>query len=126
MSARKLSKSLFLNSRPLSLLIFLTVFLSCSSTCLMNVFSLGVASDFCLRKKTQVKREKSSTITRIYLLPPKLSITEGPHKSICKSSRASAIFVLIRVGWLFLFYFPISHVAHRWSLSNLRRGSPRT
>ena len=54
--------------------------------CLQTFANSLKASFFSFKNETQVNREKSSTITKMYLLRPKLCTRMGPHRSMYRSS----------------------------------------
>lgn len=93
---------------------------------LIKLISACAVSYFCRRKWTQVKSEKSSTITRIFFFPVIGLIIEEAHKSICTSSSVSTIFELIFIGYPCWCYFSCSQASHKDSISKLSTGKPRT
>src|SRR4029077_17422652 len=56
-----------------------------------SILNLSKVSDFSLRKYVHVNLEKSSTQTKMYLFPPKLSVCMGPMRSMWRSSRGSLV-----------------------------------
>ena len=53
---------------------------------LANFLNIDATSALSCKKNVQVYREKSSTMTKQYLLPPKLAYVVSPNKSIWSSS----------------------------------------
>ncbi|KAI3724064.1 hypothetical protein L2E82_35829 [Cichorium intybus] len=83
-------------------------------------------SDLFMRNMTQVKREKSSTITRAYFFFPRDFTADGSQRSIYRSERGSVIFGSITVGCFCFVCLPCSQAEQRVSLSKLSAGIPRT
>ena len=77
----------FSNSLPWSLLI-LTIGTPFSFYSLLQwVSNFSHTFDFSLRNSTHVYLEKSSTMTIMYLFPPRLSVLVGPIRSMWRSSK---------------------------------------
>ena len=75
---------------------------------------------------TQVNREKSSTIMRLYNFSQRLIILEGPIKSMCRSFSGLEVEIIFFDLKDILVCFPCKHGPHSPSLSKDIFGSPIT
>src|SRR5579862_750269 len=73
---------------------------------LQSILNLSKVSDFSLRKYVHVNLEKSSTQTKMYLFPPKLSVCMGPMRSMWRSSRGSLVVRYLPFLCMLLVCFP--------------------
>src|ERR1044072_6015359 len=92
----------FSNSFPWSLLI-LTIPHSFYFRILRHTsLNTSKVSDFSLIKFIHVNLEKSSTHTKAYFFPPRLSTCIGPIRSLCSSSRTFVVVWYCNLGCDFL------------------------
>lgn len=90
----------------------------------MKVIIYAATSLFLLRKITYVYLKYSSTITRVYLLPPILCTCAGPKRSMCSRWKQEVIENVSLVLKDALWCFPFSQAEHGLSFEKVKEGIP--
>src|SRR5581483_5436962 len=112
-SLKKVSRVLFLNSVPWSLLMDRTGMLLSFSIFLMNRMISSGASLLDRRKNTHVYLEYSSTMTRVYFFPAMDWTLTGPKRSMWRRCRGELMEEICLDLKLALVCFPFSHAEQR-------------
>ena len=89
----------FSNSLPWSLLILIIRTPFSFFSLLHRISNFSHDSYFSLRNSTQVYLEKSSTMTIMYLFPPRLSVFVGPIKSTWRNSKQREVAITFILWW---------------------------
>jgi len=113
----------FSNSVLLSLLILIMALPFSLCSWVHRPLNTLKVSDFSLMNFTQINLEKSSTTTKAYLLPPMLSTSIGPIKSMCRSSRTLEVTWCSNLGWDILVCLPIWHLMSKTASARFYRSS---